>query len=69
MVPNGTPEMNSSTSGLLGSFLNSTNSNTITSSGSGVRTKPAPMLTIVNRGSRVTLIVPFATGEPDSSIL
>jgi len=61
--------MNSSTSLLLGSFLNSTNSFVRTLIGFGVRTKPGPMLTIVNVGSRVTLIVPFATGDPAASIL
>ena len=38
----------------------------MTSSGSGVRVKPASMSTAVSRGSKITLIVPVATSDPDS---
>jgi len=69
MVPDGMPEMNSSTAGLLGSFLKLTNSFVRTSSGSGVRSKPAPMSTAVSSGLKDTLIVPLATGTPNSSMV
>jgi len=69
MVPNGVPEMNSSTTGLLGSFLKKTISFVMTSSGSGVRSKPGPMSTAVSVGSKVTLIVPVATGDSENSMV
>jgi len=62
------PETIRLTALLPGSFLKLTNSFVVTLSGSGVRVKPGPMSTAVSAGLKNTLIVPFATGTPDSSM-